>query len=314
MEWMDNKEKMGNKNGYRKDASFQPQPADRLADLDWSFLDSFNLCGIEEQIVSLNWTDLDDWFKAAYAALEEQYIDLDKLATDWDKRLHDLGGDPCVYDWKEFRPLRLEREEDWSDWLAHILQTSKTGFLAGQLFGNAFRDIRIDFAQPKVKREVTIITGERRADLCIQWRNPTAATHVEVKIGDENFDKTFDTSIGLRRTYPDRTNWTHYILLPEASLENWKECQEHQRSQFQIDIAEITWTQIAIALRKGLRKGGEDILWRTCAYIFCGAIEQKILGHIQMNEETLDGKTLSWENFRGVASQLHVMKEGMNDG
>lgn len=283
---------------------------DGLADLDWSFLNSWNLYGIVP-IVTFDWMALDDWINAAFVALKEQYKDLDKLATDWNERLHDLGGDPCVYNWKGFRPLRLEREEDWSDWLAHILQTSKEGFLARFLFGDV-GDINTDFAQPKVKREDN--TGERRSDLCIQWRNPIAATHIEVKIGDVNFDKTFDTSLGLMHKYPNRKKWTHYILLPEASIEKWGECQEHQGSRFQIDIAEITWTQIAVALRKALRKGGEDILWRACAYMYCGAIEQKVLGHIQINEETLHGKMLSWENFRGVASQIHVMKEGKNDG
>ena len=48
----------------------------------------------------------------------------------WADRLADLGGEPVCQDWSRFRPLRLSREEDWSDWLAHLIETSSTGVSA----------------------------------------------------------------------------------------------------------------------------------------------------------------------------------------
>src|SRR4051812_36828261 len=42
----------------------------------------------------------------------------------WERRLRPLCGSMQRLEWAEFRPLRLAREEHWSDWLAWLLQTS----------------------------------------------------------------------------------------------------------------------------------------------------------------------------------------------
>jgi hypothetical protein len=56
----------------------------------------------------------------AWAPAFERLIDVGAKALGlalerWDERLRDLGGDPAREDWSRFRPLRLSREEDWSD-------------------------------------------------------------------------------------------------------------------------------------------------------------------------------------------------------
>src|SRR5262245_31500794 len=59
---------------------------------------------------------------------------LNELRGEWSKRLAGLGGDPGACDWSSFRPLRLSREEDWSDWLTHLIQESQEGEFARFLF------------------------------------------------------------------------------------------------------------------------------------------------------------------------------------
>lgn len=83
-----------------------------------------------------------------------------------DAQLAELGGDPLRDAWASFRPLRLSREEDWSDWLAHLIQTSRTGVfwsvaLRGRLPSGAL-------ANPRVVHREWILPGGYRADLGIE--------------------------------------------------------------------------------------------------------------------------------------------------
>ena len=54
--------------------------------------------------------------------------------------LAQFGGDPTHQNWEALRPLRLRsqgREEDWSDWLAYLIQSSDTGTFSCILFGGS---------------------------------------------------------------------------------------------------------------------------------------------------------------------------------
>ena len=61
-----------------------------------------------------------------------------------------------------------------------------------------------------------------RADLILFW-SERRASHVEVKIGDESFDKTTATARSCEDTFADRQGWAHYVLLPDESREAWLE-------------------------------------------------------------------------------------------
>lgn len=69
----------------------------------------------------------------------------------------------------EFRPLRTDREEDWSDWLAYLLKTSTRGVLAHAVFGPADAEVIELAAPPKVKREFRV--EDRRADVVVKVRS-----------------------------------------------------------------------------------------------------------------------------------------------
>src|SRR5688572_13549689 len=86
-----------------------------------------------------SWSGVSAWAAAIEARLGPKREAVLRLRTASDKTLGVLGGDPNSRDWGMFRPLRRHREEDWSDWLAQLLEDSKSGLLACALFGRAER-------------------------------------------------------------------------------------------------------------------------------------------------------------------------------
>jgi hypothetical protein len=204
---------------------------------------------------------------------------LDKTLARWDIRLGQLGGDPQRREWQHFRPLRLRREEDWSDWLAHLLANSKSGQLGYKLF----REIvgskqQCDFSRPEVEREVVV--GNRRADIVVVTGN-RVGIHVEVKIWDRQFEKTGETSALVAGSFVPKygpvTVWHNVILVPE-DLKEGEVLDEHHMD---VEIEPMAWAHVASSIRAvlaGADSDAEEISWRVWAWSFVGCIEQKILG------------------------------------
>jgi len=77
-----------------------------------------------------------------------------------------FGGDSTHRDWRRFRPLGLSREEDWSDRLAFLIESSTSGLLAHGLVGSDGAPPQ-DYALPdRVERE-TLHEGYR-SDLVVR--------------------------------------------------------------------------------------------------------------------------------------------------
>lgn len=168
--------------------------------------------------------------------------------------------------------LRPEREEDWSDWLAQLIADSKTGSFAEQFFGGTPAD---SFAINQVRREVSTQEGWR-ADIVVEWQD-SSYTHLEVKVGDSNLGKTFDTAMAIEQRFQRHRRRGDFILvLPEQS-EDWDQCCQ-QNPDLGNRVSMLTWLDAARAFRLALRQGSESPAWRVWAHTFCGAIEQKLLG------------------------------------
>lgn len=198
-----------------------------------------------------------------------------KLIKKWDSKLEFLGKDSTHINWDNFRPLRLSREEDWSDWLAFLIERSNTGFFAENIFNiTSFK--QDDYILPiKVLREENDYLGSFRADIIIQWKNKKY-THFEIKVGDPNLFKTFVASQNFRRTYKvNNDDWSDYILLLPNQVSDWENALKLNNTDSK--IVSITWKDIAIILRKSLFTD-ESISWKVWAYSFTGVIEQKLLG------------------------------------
>lgn len=235
----------------------------------WSFLAHFRA---PHGRLGQQWDAVVAWVASARGALIASEAELAESVERSDRALAGFERDPVHHDWSRFRPLRLSREEDWSDWLAHLLETSQTGTLAQHLFGAEFPEDP-GFVGAKAEREIAT-EDDRRADLVIRWARG-AMSHVEVKVGDENFDKTFATSRGVALKYPSATTISNHVLVPPWSRAAWDHCAaENVNSEPRIGAFE--WTDVAIGLRRALRSS-EPLHWRAWAWSFCGCIEQRLL-------------------------------------
>jgi hypothetical protein len=253
------------------------------------------------------WAPVDALCSAARKELDRALFEREGLVRSWDEVLTQLGGDPCRHDWDSFRPLRLSREEDWSDWLAFLLERSRHGTFAEALFGS---DVALGaLGSPSVAREERTIDGARRADLIVRWAGG-GVTHVEVKIGDENFDKTFATAERLADENPRARPWNNFMLLPPVSLAAWLECK-NGHSEAEPEFQELTWTDVAVALRSALRGGGEDLGWTAWAYAFDGAVEQLLLGHPTTPRADSRAAT-GLAQLPGLASQIETMRRAFD--
>ena len=217
----------------------------------------------------------------------------------WNEKLEIFGGDPSFLNWSRFRPLQMDREEDWSDWLAHLIEKSKTGFFSRVLFG---------LSSPR-EGDAVIVDRETehdgyRADLVIKWGDGNHL-HVEVKTGDPNLEKTYGTALKMKKHYcVGQTSWADFIVLLDSQVSQWLEIKN---AGPQI-IEYRTWGNVAIAFRRSLLFSDESLFWKAWAYAFLGAIEQKLLNHPSIDvhkKEIRDNYVLD--------SMLTVLKEGLED-
>lgn len=248
-----------------------------------------------------DWTAVDDLVCAFSGVIEIRHAELSGLLGVWDQWFSDFGGDPTHTDWSQFRPLRLSREEDWSDWLAYLIQGSSTGVFSAYLFGTGDSKNAV-YANPiRVEREVP--HHGYRADLIVHWSNGEIA-HLEVKVGDDNLFKTFATGAVMRSKYSqDQSVWHNYILLLSHQLPTWDALVTVDTEQ--PEFRPLAWEDVCVALRRGMR-AGEQRLWQAWAYGFVGSIEQMLIGY--------PGHRSEQRPLEGLGVKVRIMREGLVDG
>lgn len=213
-----------------------------------------------------SWEPTTKWLAEVRALASEELEAVQRLAGPWDVALADYGRDPGREDWAKFRPLRLSREEDWSDWLAFLLQDPAGCYVARSLFPAGVDAEGVE----GVQREVALGGGDRRADLVLLWRGHRA-THVEVKLWDQDFGKTGETALLCESHFSDVSEWKHYILVPETQ----REACASEVDETRIEIR--TWSEVSRELRRALLVP-RSAQWLAFARAFCGAIEQRLIG------------------------------------
>lgn len=272
----------------------------------WTFLERFR---IPKEAGSISWASVRFWQEAADDSLKRVEPELQRLSGEWREALSPLG-EISEVDWRLFRALPLERELAWSDWLAHLIERSETGEFARRLFGG-HPDLPVTVGQPTVRREVLTGDGTRIADLLIEWK--VAVAHVEVKVGDSSFVKTFDTAEKLlrdeRAEHGALRAWVDFILLPPSDLDRWLDIAEKHRGS-RAEIKPLTWRDVAVALRAVLRNAKESLPWRAWAHSFCGAVEQRLLGCEPAS--TLGSRARApLARLAAASIQIDIMKEAM---
>ena len=223
------------------------------------------------------WSAVEEFVAASQNALAPLHGQVDELLHKWDERWRSAGfdGDPTHRDWRDFEPLQRSRENACSDWLAFLLRASKTGVPAWRLFGQGKGEGEPgDYARPTaVRREVG--DTDHRCDLLIEWRHGLFA-HVEVKTGDPHLDKTPETGKRMRlKMRAEADDWSNFILLLSSQRAAWSEVEPLEGEP---PTHPRTWVDAAIAVRQGVASG-EDAVWRACAYLFIGAVEQRVVGY-----------------------------------
>lgn len=217
-------------------------------------------------------------FKAVVTAAGRR---LDTCLREWDRALNDIGGDPSREDWEKFRPLRLSREQDWSDWLAYLLALSRTGRFPARLLAG---DVRYaEHWQVSPEREVR--SPGSRADLVVRFVDG-GWVHFEVKIGDLDLAKTPGTAQALRSVIEGEFKGD-YLLLPAADVGEWEDVKKGLDGADTITI--LTWHDVAKALRASVReRNAKNLRWRVWAATFLGAVEQRLLGLPQAGSHDIE--------------------------
>jgi hypothetical protein len=240
------------------------------------------------------WATVDWWWERYVEAQEADLTELhqlfDALAQTWDESDCPFNTDPLSADWTatspQTGPLRVNQEENWSQWLAHLIRDS-TGEWLSTLFGPRF-----DLSPSDVQCERPFHDEElhdRRVDILAEF--PNYGLTIEVKIGDEDYEKTPQTAYLTEKHHPDTSTWTHYLLLPpvkrgalQDTFENRMTDREEHRptiateSTHERDIRVLYWDEVAYTLRTTLLDASEpSIHWTASAYLFTTLIEEQIL-------------------------------------
>lgn len=249
-----------------------------------------------------SWNDAAVFVEAAERASGRNRSELARLRALNDVALADIGGDPSADDWRLFRPLRRDREEDWSDWLGELLASSSTGRFAHALLGRIESRTPGDYVGAVAAREVS--HEGHRADLIIEWCDATY-THIEVKVGDPNLEKTIGTAgkvEALMRPW-GRPRSDVLLLLPSQQQAWAALCATHP--DWPARVRELSWQDVATALRPSLLpNAGESTTWRVWARTFCGAIEQELLGWRSGGEAESWSRVLSLRELGSVEEAL----------
>lgn len=264
----------------------------------WSIFNNWGY-KVKEKILYPNWHLFDSMVSTLFPFYKNKYKEFQSFYRKWDKKLKPYGGEVSNFNWNNFRPLRLTREEDWSDWLIYLISESQTGYFSSHLF-RIENTTEGDYSRPSyVGREVS--HKGRRADIIIKWNNDIYS-HVEIKIGDENLTKTYDTAEVMRNYYNiPKSKWYDFIILLDSQVEEWVNIDNREKYPIQY----LIWNDVAIILRKSILISTETLSWKVWAYSFLGAIEQKLL-NFKNNYKISD--------ISQIERNILILKEGLANG
>jgi hypothetical protein len=258
--------------------------------LSWAFLKSFNVRHTDRD---QPWDSIHRMKAKARGVLEPTEKRYKHSKQQWDQKLISLTGNSSIIDLDHFRPLHLRREEDWSDWLVWLLETSTTGVLPNALFGSCMNCGAAALKSPKTIREDWTDDRSRRVDIVLVWKEQ--AIDIEVKIEDTQLEKTGETAEKIEKKYAEYS-WHHFILLSDDLVPVWNSTTSHHNTT--AIIHEILWRDVVRGLRRCLWQARESPLWRAWAWLFCRAIEHKLMRLTDPESSRSDiGKlqmTLSW--------------------
>lgn len=240
------------------------------------------------------WPTVDSWWQSYNDARTETaralHEELQRSDDCWRRSNSRFDVDPLSTNWQSNQPtrgpLRPNQEENWSQWLAHLLRGAD-GLLLGELFGETYCE-----SPQTVEREVYLSEeneseSNRYADILVFFG--TRGLSIEVKKGDEHYEKTTHTAGLVETEFPQE--WEHTLLLPkykqpelrrsfDESMREQEAGRHEIRSTESDDITVVFWEDVSRSIRSILMT--EESLpphWEASAYLFCTVIEQKLLNY-----------------------------------
>lgn len=235
------------------------------------------------------WSTIDELWDGYADHQQNELTELRNLMASLHEKWTDgtslFDADPLMTNWRPESqhegPLRPSvDEEDWSQWLAHLLRSS-TGPFVQALLGTPQR------SPAAVRREVVFSDDHstRRIDILVEYED--MAVSIEVKNGDTNYRKTPETARLIEQN--DHRDWSHLLLLQKANRPNLEQTFEHDLQYTEEDRPTIRtpqsapidvryWRDVSRLLRQMLLEEREpNSHWQASAYLFVTLIEQRIL-------------------------------------
>lgn len=244
-------------------------------------------CALPTEQLADSWEALDPWWEEYIETGHETAVEiadlLERSNEKWRQSAAPFATDPLASPLTNDQgPLLPSNEEGWSDWLARLLRPAAA--LVSELF-----DVEVDTPPKEVIREDHLAKqegGSRRPDVLVLYTR--GGISIEVKIDDPHYGKTKETAGLIERDYP-RHEWTHTLLLPKRHIEKLRSNVElpvravsDEGHQIEWEnpgpVSVIYWGDVAAAIRTLLRRG--EVVndhWAANAYLFCAAVEQRIL-------------------------------------
>ena len=249
---------------------------------------------LETEELTATWDELSPWWETYTETGHSTAVAIADLLEQsnekWRKSEGPFDTDPLAadltLDYLSRGPFQPTNEVEWSRWLAQLLQPSPE--LIDELFG-------LEVAQPpqKVVRENQLSKTDeqdgtfRRPDILVFHTD--RGISIEVKLGDENYQKTAETARLVEHHYGDY-DWTHTLLLPKRKNQRLDSIVEPSitspsdgPSLIEWDdpapVAIINWCDVTAAIRSLLcRDAIVDDHWAANAYLFCAVAEQQLMG------------------------------------
>jgi hypothetical protein len=231
--------------------------------------------GSEHPQQKTDWRPVAEMVEAAKKTLKVEAERLRSFLARSDQQLQPWG-DPLAVDLGTHRWLANEREENYSDWLAWVIEQLKTPEQVFRLFGEECpTESSTRSTRPTVSREHYVPFGHEghqgRLDVLIDYEG-LPLLDIEVKKGDAEQSDTGKQE-GYRRSlekgHPDR-ELRHVLLVTSAN-----------EATSEGDYVVRTWAEVCVELRRmaaGELKGCMSPLALAMILAFVAAVEENLLG------------------------------------
>jgi len=194
-----------------------------------------------------------------------------------------LGTDPFSLPITLHRRFQGLNENAYSDWLAWVLQvlcqevTDPIKLCEWLFLGETQQTALNDKEVPNIQRESPLKKGHEgqsgRADLLVSFASKGILWHIEVKVTPaesaelgkhigyvESLDKEY-SGFGIR----------HILLVTKSASNNYPAGRDHS-------FAALTWAELCQRLRQIVLNTDMPTLSASIAMLFCGLVEQQLLG------------------------------------